>query len=51
MKIDQSPIISISNGSEGFVVYTEVSKKDLDYILMKDWKVIVYTSKQLKNYE
>ncbi|GKF80068.1 putative reverse transcriptase domain-containing protein, partial [Tanacetum coccineum] len=43
-----SPILSLPEGSENFVVYCDVSRKGLGTVLMQREKVIAYASCQLK---
>ncbi|GJZ44835.1 putative reverse transcriptase domain-containing protein, partial [Tanacetum coccineum] len=38
-------------GSGGFQIYSNASKKGLGCVLMQQWKVIAYASRQLKPYE
>ena len=49
-RLTSAPIIIFSNVNEGFVVYTDASRMDFDCILMRDRKVIAYTSRPLKIY-
>ena len=44
-------VLTLSSGSEGFVVYTHVSNVGLGCVLMQDGKVIAYGSRQLKEHE
>ncbi|XP_022847556.1 uncharacterized protein LOC111370081 [Olea europaea var. sylvestris] len=44
-------ILTIPDGSEGFVIYSDASKLGLGCVLMQHGKVIAYTSRQLKQYE
>ncbi|KAI3718982.1 hypothetical protein L6452_19868 [Arctium lappa] len=45
------PILSLPNGSEGFVIYSDASKLGLGCVLMQEGKVIAYASRQLKENE
>ena len=46
------PLFSLfPSGSEGFVVYIDVSRKGLGCVLMQEGRVIAYASRQLKGYE
>ena len=46
-----SLVLTIPNNLEGFVIYSDASRKRLSCVLMQHGKVIAYTSRQLKNYE
>ncbi|GKA67774.1 putative reverse transcriptase domain-containing protein [Tanacetum coccineum] len=46
-----SPILSLPNRIEDFVVYCDASNQGLGCVLMQRGKVIAYTSRQLKIYE
>nr|GEU30030.1 putative reverse transcriptase domain-containing protein [Tanacetum cinerariifolium] len=46
-----APILSLSDGSEDFVVYYDVSNQGLGRALMQRGKVIAYASQQLKIHE
>ena len=50
-KLTNAPILTIPSGSEGFVVYTDASRKGLGCVLMQEGRVIAYASRQLKGYE
>lgn len=50
-KLSSAPILSLPNGSEGFVIYSDASKLGLGCVLMQDGKVIAYASRQLKDHE
>ena len=41
----------IPSGTEGFIIYSDVSKKGLECVLMQNGKVIAYASRQLKDNE
>ena len=43
--------MTIPSGTEGFVIYSDASKKGLGCVLMQNGKVIAYASRQLKDYE
>ena len=49
--LTSAPILTIPSGSEGFVVYTDASRKGLGCVLMQEGRVIAYASRQLKTYE
>ncbi|GJT93079.1 putative reverse transcriptase domain-containing protein [Tanacetum coccineum] len=46
-----SPILSLPNGVEDFVVYYDASNQGLGYVLMQRDKVVAYASRQLKIHE
>lgn len=44
-------ILTLLSGLEGFVIYSDASKKALGCVLMQHGKMISYASRQLKPYE
>ncbi|KAI3747041.1 hypothetical protein L6452_09484 [Arctium lappa] len=50
-KLCKAPILSLPEGTEDFVVFSDTSKMGLDYVLMQRGKVIAYASRQLKVHE
>jgi hypothetical protein len=46
-----APILTLPSGSDGFVIYSDASRKGLGCVLMQNGKVIAYASRQLKNHE
>ena len=50
-RLTSAPILTIPSGDEGFMVYTDASRKGLGCVLMQEGKVIAYVSRQLKSYE
>ena len=44
-------MLTLPNGNEGFVVYTDASKLGLGCVLMQQGKVVAYASRQLKPHE
>ena len=50
-KLITAPILTIPSNLEGFVIYSDASRKWLGYVLMQHGKVIAYASHQLKSYE
>ncbi|KAI3685880.1 hypothetical protein L6452_35141 [Arctium lappa] len=50
-KLCEAPILSLPEGSEDFVVFSDASKMGLGCVLMQRGKVIAYTSRQLKVHE
>ncbi|KAI3734185.1 hypothetical protein L6452_13649 [Arctium lappa] len=49
--LSSAPVLSLPNGSEGFVIYSDASKLGLGCVLMQEGKVIAYASHQLKEHE
>ncbi|KAI3736121.1 hypothetical protein L6452_15655 [Arctium lappa] len=50
-KLCEAPILSLPEGSEDFVVYSNASKMGLRCVLMQRSKVIAYASRKLKIHE
>ncbi|KAI3757501.1 hypothetical protein L6452_05041 [Arctium lappa] len=50
-KLCEAPILSLPEGSEDFVVFSDASKLGLGCVLMQRGKVIAYASRQLKVHE
>ncbi|GJR50791.1 putative reverse transcriptase domain-containing protein, partial [Tanacetum coccineum] len=50
-KLCSSPILALPKGTEGFMVYCDVSFKGYGAVLMQREKVIAYASRQLKVHE
>ncbi|KAI3681046.1 hypothetical protein L6452_35828 [Arctium lappa] len=50
-KLCKAPILSLPEGSDDFVVYSDASKLGLGCVLMQRGKVITYASRQLKDHE
>ena len=46
-----APVLAIPEGNEGFVIYSDASKKGLGCVLLQQGKVIAYAFRQLKPYE
>ena len=46
-----APILTIPEGNEGYVVYSDASRQGLGCVLMQYRKVVACASKQLKPYE
>lgn len=44
-KLVNAPILTIPEESEGFVIYSDASKKGLECFLMQHSKVVAYTSR------
>ncbi|KAI3712329.1 hypothetical protein L1987_70880 [Smallanthus sonchifolius] len=50
-KLTKAPILSLPDGTEDFVVYSDASHSGLGCVLMQRGKVIAYASRQLKTHE
>ncbi|KAK9075289.1 hypothetical protein SSX86_003612 [Deinandra increscens subsp. villosa] len=50
-KLCSAPILSLPEGTDGFVVYCDASHQGLGCVLMQHTKVIAYASRQLKVHE
>ncbi|KAJ9544341.1 hypothetical protein OSB04_024048 [Centaurea solstitialis] len=50
-KLTTAPILTLPNGTDGFVVYCDASKLGLGCVLTQDGKVIAYASRKLKVHE
>ncbi|KAL0551869.1 hypothetical protein IC582_010958 [Cucumis melo] len=50
-KFVTAPVLTVPDGSECFVIYSDASKKGLDCVLMQQGKVVAYASCQLKSHE
>jgi hypothetical protein len=50
-RLTSALVLAIPLGIEGFMVYSDASKKGLGCVLMQHGKVIAYASRQLKPHE
>ena len=50
-RLTSAPILSLPNGRDGFVVYSDASRQGLGCVLMQNDRVIAYASRQLKKHE
>jgi len=50
-KLTSAPVLTLPEGTEGFVVYCDASRVGLGCVLMQHGKVIAYSSRQLKIHE
>ena len=50
-KLTSSLVLSLPEGTQGFVVYFDASRVGLGFFLMQHCKLIAYTSRQLKVHE
>ena len=46
-----APVLTVPQGNEGFVVYSDASRQGLGCVLMQSGKVVAYASRQLKPHE
>ena len=46
-----APVLIVPKSSEGYVIYSDASMKELGCVLMQHGKVVAYASRQLKEYE
>lgn len=44
-KLTSTPILTMPEGTDGFIVYCDASRVGLDYVLMQHGKVIAYASR------
>ncbi|KAL0537313.1 hypothetical protein IC582_026290 [Cucumis melo] len=50
-KLVSAPVLTVPDGSGGFVIYSDASKRGLRCVLMQEGKVVAYASRQLKSHE
>ncbi|KAL0561651.1 hypothetical protein IC582_002091 [Cucumis melo] len=50
-KLVTAPVLTVPDGSDSFVIYSDASKKGLGCVLMQQGKVVAYASRQLKSHE
>ena len=50
-KLLSTPVLTVSDGSGSFVIYSDASKKELGCVLVQQGKVVAYASRQLKSHE
>ena len=50
-RLTKAPVLTLPEGSDGFVVYCDASRVGLGCVLMQNGKVIAYASRQLKVHE
>jgi len=50
-RLTSAPVLTLPEGTEGFVVYYDASRISLGCVLMQYGKVITFASRQLKNHE
>ena len=49
-RLTTTPVLALPSGKDGYVVYSDVSRKRLGCVLMQDGRVIAYASRQLKKH-
>ena len=50
-RLTSAQVLTLPNGRDGFVVYSDASKQGLGYVLMQNDRVIAYASRKLKKHE
>jgi hypothetical protein len=50
-RLTSAPVLALPSGKEGFVVYSDASKRGLACVMMQHGSVIAYASRQLKWHE
>ncbi|XP_038882392.1 uncharacterized mitochondrial protein AtMg00860-like [Benincasa hispida] len=50
-RLVSAPVFTVPDGSGGFIIYNDASKKGLGCILMQQGRVVTYTLRQLKKHE
>lgn len=50
-RLVSAPVLIVTNGPRGFLVYSDASKKGFGCVLMQHGKVVAYASRQLKSHE
>jgi len=50
-RLTSAPVLALPSGTEGFLVYSDASKRGLGCVLMQHGRVIAYASRQLKTHE
>jgi len=50
-RLTSALVLALPSGIEGFMVYSDASKRGLGCVLMQHGKVIAYASRQLKPHE
>ena len=50
-RLTSAPVLALPSETEGFVVYSDASKRGLGCVLMQHGRVITYASRQLKSHE
>ena len=50
-KLTSAPVLTFTEGNEGFEVYSDASRQGLGCVLMQHKRVVAYASRQLKKHE
>ena len=50
-RVTSAPVLTLSEGTKGFVVYCDASRVGLGCVIMQHGKMIAYASRQLKVHE
>jgi hypothetical protein len=50
-RLTSAPVLVLPSGTEGFMVYSDASRRGLGCVLMQHGKVIAYASRKLKPHE
>ena len=50
-RLTSAPLLTLSEGTKGFMVYCDASRVGLGCVLMQHGKVVAYASRQLKVHE
>ena len=50
-RLVSAPILTLPVSGQGFIIYSDASRKGLGCVLMQNDKVVAYASRQLKPYE
>ena len=50
-KLTSAPVLTLTEGNEGFEVYSDASYQSLGCVLMQHKRVVAYASRQLKKHE
>jgi len=50
-RLTSAPVLALPSGTQGFVVYSDASKRGQGCVLMQHGRVIAYASRQLKSHE
>ena len=48
-RLATTPVLTISDQSGGFVIYSDASRQGLDCVLMQHDRIVAYTSRHLKS--
>ena len=51
IRLISAPILTLPTTEVGYVIFSDALRQDLGCVLMQDYKVIAYTSRQLKKHK